>query len=294
MKLMSEAEDPLLEKANIYLLYQSWYANRDLISAAKIIRESCNAFKVNPKLQGHHRRLIGHFRADFLAQLLREFGQKQAYLGLRTFVEMSDGMPRNLLIILKHIYKWAVFNGDKPFQGGLITISSQQQGIKEAAEWFFEDARVGATEGEHVRDGVKRIADLIRDIRFSDKPSECSLCAFSTDMTSVTTDARRILESAVQWSLLVGVEGGQRDKNRASVDYKYQISRMLAPRWDLPISRRGTLALTAREVNAIFDPGRVEEFKKIRNERVSRMNAPFLKRSSGDGNGGKQQGLPWV
>lgn len=62
-------------------------------------------------------------------------------LGLHSFIGMSDGLPRNLLIILKLIFKWAIFYGEQPFRGERMSSRSQRGGILEAAEWFFEDAR---------------------------------------------------------------------------------------------------------------------------------------------------------
>ena len=50
---------------------------------------------------------------------------------------------------------------------------------------------------------------------------------------------------------------------------------MLAPRWELPLSRRGALALKAGEVNAIFGEAEGKEFEIFEQTRVARMNVPF-------------------
>jgi hypothetical protein len=73
--------------------------------------------------------------------------------------------------------------------------------------------------------------------------------------------------------LLIDV-GGQRDRNTERVDKKYQLNRVLSPRWDLPVYRRGALALTPAEINAVFDPEFVATFEDLSNARVARMSAP--------------------
>jgi hypothetical protein len=55
---------------------------------------------------------------------------------------------------------------------------------------------------------------------------------------------------------------------------------MLAPHWDLPTSRRGTISLNAEETNAIFSPEDSQQFIIVKNERVKRMNAPSFGRES--------------
>jgi hypothetical protein len=51
---------------------------------------------------------------------------------------------------------------------------------------------------------------------------------------------------------------------------------MLAPRWDLPIYRRGTLALREGEANAIFDVTYRAEYDGVVRTRLGRLTAPFF------------------
>jgi hypothetical protein len=267
---------PLLEKANIFLLYQDWYSGKNLLDSSHDIADACRHFIESPLEKSKHQDVLSHYKGDLLAQLLRECHQQQSYLGLKTFVKMSNGLPRNLLVILKNVFKWSVFYGEEPFHREKgISKDSQKSGVKESSEWFFyHEARMGGANGQYVRAGVARLATLFRQVRFSDKPSECSLLAFSTNYSELSSCAKEILDLAVNWSLLIKVGGGQRDRNSKRVDNKYQINSMLAPHWDLPVSRRGALSLSAEEVNAIFDPNYTDRFETLTNERIKRMNAP--------------------
>ncbi len=279
LQLLSCPDFPLLEKANLLLFYKEWSAKRNLLEAAQAIANECRGYIAGIGETGRYQRTLGHFKADLLAQLYRETDQRQRYVGLTTFIEISSGLPRNLLILLKHIFAWATFNGERPFRDKPISMRSQQAGVLEASEWFYRDARMIGREGQLVMDGVNRLGTLFRGIRFSEKPSECSCSTFSADVSRSSETARRLLDLTEKWSLLIDV-GAQRDRNTERIDAKYQLNRMLAPRWDLSIYRRGVLALTPEELNAVFDPEHAEEFDELAETRVDRMSAPFFGRRS--------------
>ncbi len=252
IQALSVPDEPLLEKMNTYLSYRAWSEGEDLRAVALRIQTDCADFQHGVK--GKYADVYSHFSGDLLAQLFRETGRNQEYIGIESFVHMSMGMPRNLLIILKHIYNWAVFNGEKPFQTGVISIDSQQRGVIQAAEWFLRDASARASDGLFLEEAIKRLAHLFRAVRFSDKPTECSLCSFSADLSQISPAAKRYLSLAENYSLLIKVIEGQPDRNSMRVDGKFQINSMLAPLWDLPIYRRGVVPLDHDTVNAIFDP----------------------------------------
>lgn len=152
------------------------------------------------------------------------------------------------------------------------------------------------TDGQFVRDSITRLANLFREMRYSDKPTESSLCSFSTDGTSVSPEAARIIHQAENWSLLLRTPQGQRDRNTKRIDNKYQINSMLSPGWDLPIYRRGVVALNTEEIDAIFDRKQARNFKDLARVRVDRMTAPrFGKNHKGQSKrteGSEQPSLP--
>jgi len=266
---------PILEKINIFRLYQFWRKNEDLKHVASRIGKQCEAY-IHGRGSPEYSSLVEKRKSDMLAQLLRECDQKQNYVGFDTFVAMSEGLPRNLLVILKKIFNWGAFNGENPFAGGKVSTASQREGVREAAEWFFDDARMPGDDGSMIRDGVSRLATLFREVRFSDKPSEKAVSTFSADLSQCSAEARRIIHLADKWSLLISITGGQRDRNSMRVDAKFYINAMLSPKWDLPVSRGGTLALTPNEIDAIFDPAHAASFPQLLQQRIAPMTAPYF------------------
>jgi hypothetical protein len=134
-------------------------------------------------------------------------------------------------------------------------------------------------DGRRVHDAINRLGMLFKSIRFSDKPAECSCSAFSCDLSRISAEAWRYVDLAQKWSLLIDV-GDQRDRNTERVDLKFQLNRMLAPRWGIALYRRGVLALSAEEVNAIFDPAQAGRFEEVLQRRIGRMTAPLFGRKS--------------
>jgi len=266
---------PLIEKAAIYLFYQSWYKNRKLIEESKLIKNEVNTFLGEDYKNSGINKIFEHYKSDFYAQLLFEYNQKQRYLGFETFVKLSGGLPRNLLQILKHTYSHSLYLGEKPFNGNVLSIKSQLYGVKKASDWFFEDANIIGIDKNKVKNSINRLASFFREVRYSDKPSECSLIGFSFDETSISEEAKRIIRLAQQWSLLLSINSGRRDKNSKRVDESYQLNTMLSPHWDLPFSSRGTIPLSNEFVNSIFDENHSKDYQMLLNERILTMNAPF-------------------
>lgn len=265
---------PVIERTSVFLLYRAWHDGKDLNVEANEIAQSAAAYPGGDP-NNAHRRVLSHFRADVVATLLRDLRQPLPYVGFKSFVEMSAGLPRGLLTILKHVFTWSLFLGEKPFRAGKISVRAQTEGVREAADWFYTEARSPGSEGPKVREAITRLGELLRDIRFSDKPTECSLCTFSVNVATLSDDARLIIQHAEEWSMLLRISGGQHDRNAGRVDAKYQIHPMIAPRFDLPLARRGALPLRGEDVTAIFAPRTPDAFDVVKRRLMARVNAPF-------------------
>lgn len=276
-------ESPFLERVAVFLLYARWgkreSSKPNLLDTAAWIRGECEAFRGGASKGNAVHEKLRHFRSDILAQLRRETSRRQDYLGLPSFITMSGGLPRVLLTLLKHVYKWSVFQDEEPFTARPLSREAQQRGVLEASDWFFREARIPGLEGEPIRKGVQRICTLLRALRYSDKPSECSLSTFSVDFSEISEDTRDALIGAASWSMLLHSSSDHRTKNEGRIADKFQIAPMLAPRWELPIASRGALELNYHEANAIFSESLDVEFERVLSTREARMTAPAFGRA---------------
>ena len=268
---------PLLEKANVLMLYRAWYRGLDLREVAESMRDqyALQQEEDPAKPTAAQSRVLHHFGTDLRAQMVRDMRQRQTYSGMDQFVAMSMPLPRNLLVILKNIYRWSMFRGEEPFRHGRISVEAQRLGVREAAEWFLADAKSMGREWEDVQQAIRRLGNMYRLFRFSDKPVESSLATFSGDVGSCSPRTQMLIGLASDQSLLVQIDKGQKDRNSGIVEPKYQLNGLLSPLWDLPTARRGTVHLGVDELEAIFNPPAETSFRDMMSKRLSRMRTPF-------------------
>ncbi len=271
-------EEPLLEKLNTFLFYRAWKDGDNSLSAAARIHSKCSAFIESGERVSDYDGVLNHFKSDLLAQLRKDCGLKQRYRGLKMMISMSWGVPRSLLVLLKRTFDRALFRDEDPFKSTPISIKSQEDGVRRATDWFYADAKIKGRYGTLARESIGRLATLFRSIRFSDKPSECSLVAFSTDLSEVTEEAQQVIKLCCDYSLLVMV-GERQDRNSERIDKIYQLNRMIAPRWELPIFKRGDIALDGQAVSVIFDHQAMAAhggFDRFFDSRLAVMMAPHF------------------
>jgi len=268
--------NPVLEKTNILAFYKRLNKGCDPLALANEVRGEANAFLEHGVSSAQrYYELYSHFSSDLFAQLCRDYGKKPMYAGFKTLIRISQGVPRNLLSLLKHIYRRSVFMGESPFCNGLISVSAQMQGVQDAAEWFWEDAQPDS-HGTVVRNAVEHIGTLMRSVRYSDSPSECDLCSFRVNVGTLSESARQALKMAENWSFIVRVSGNSGAKNDDVVLAKYQVNPMLAARWGLSESRRGAIELKGELAEAMFVEQDESKVTALINDRVDAMNLPKI------------------
>lgn len=260
-KLLKVESFPLLEKLNLLRFYKAATGKEDPVSIATRLARECSNFIKNPESPGNFHRALDHYKSDLSAQLHRENGEKYCYLGLESFIKMSAGLPRALLTILRSVFDWSTFRGDDPLGTNMVSIDAQYQGVREAANWFYENMRKAGEDGRKIQAATDRLAQLFRVNRFADRPAEVSLCAFAISPQQGSEEAKRVLRLAEERSFLIPVI--RKDKNFGNPMSSFQIHPMLAPRWELPLGRRGIPELTDEEFEAIFAPQSNDAFEKV-------------------------------
>lgn len=210
VELLRCSQYPLLEKVGILAFYKRWTRDADLESVARDICKERDKF-----LQGEFEKnntfksYIGHFKYDLLAQIFRRYSRRQVYSGFRLLAGLTGGLPRNLLVLMRHVFEIAEFREEFPFYvvgSKSITVTTQRMAAEKAAQWFFDDALIKGRFGNLVQRSVRNLCNLFRAIRFSDKPVESSLCTFAVDLLSLSEEAKQVIQLAEQYSLLLRKE----------------------------------------------------------------------------------------
>lgn len=288
LDLLRLKQNPLCEKTSTFLFYGAWADQENLLIAAKDIQASAKQFGLRSSRDNLHAKKLSHFRDDMRDQMLSELnldknaGPKSLlarYLGIDMWVRMSDGIIRNLITTLKHVYDWSLFRGEDIYGDGSISLGSQSQGVQDSCRWFINDANVLEADRGMVDASVKRIATLLRKLRFAQKPSECSLCRFSVNLNAILPQARRIIEAAEMWSFFIR-DPDRKQRNPGEQLTVLRINPLVAPEYYLPVSARGNIDLSAADCLAIFGTQDEAEYKRTEREKVGRCTPPFNKRTT--------------
>ena len=274
---LSFPDYPVLEKVNILHLYRDWGSGEGLLEKSARINILCSQYLEQGKAKSKdYAAVVDHYAQDMLAQLYRDCGKRPIYAGLETLISLSQGIPRNFLEIMRNIYIRSRFFGDSGDPFFRFSIKAQSEGVRDAAAWFWDDAQPDCF-GYEVREAVDRLAELMRSVRYSSRPSECSLVAFSLKSVSeISPEVRKIIEHSVNWSFLIPIRDGRSNKNSETVDDKYRIAPMLAPKWGLPEGSRGALEIDPALITAMFSSSPRHAFQSLLEKRVAGMNAPYF------------------
>lgn len=267
----------ILKKLNIIRFCKTFKQNSDLNKIANRIKEECSVFVLEKLKTGTYANAYGHYKADLFAQICRESKKMDhvPYAGFDTFVNMSSGNPRNLLIVLGRAYEIAAFRELDFINGGPLSIELQTEAAMEAARFMFDrDTNYGG-QPDRARAAVERLATVLRTARYSLNIPEVSPIAVSFSDDELSPAAREVLDGTLNYSFVFEVYDGRPDRNSHKLMRKIHLNPLLSPKWELPIGRRGDLSLNIDLVNAIFDPGRQSEFDVLLNGLNSKWNNPF-------------------
>nr|WP_151901733.1 hypothetical protein [Tsukamurella tyrosinosolvens] len=271
-------EYPLLEKLAILRAYQGW--SRDQIPAIRHFteaREFIAPLASGEAISTRQKNFLNLWKHDMIAQLYADYSIDQPYSGIDNLIAMSGHLPRSLLVTLKYITTRSEWRSEDPFTGsGKILTTTQSAGMREASAWYLNDVRPLGAAGANCDRAIRRLGSLLRDVRYSDKPSEVNITSFSSNLEGVSDSSLTVLQDCVKHRMLIEVPGGRQARNRGTVHHKYQIHPMLAPFFALGFGRRGDLTLSGAEFSSLFSPDADErEFQKLARRRLELLQAPF-------------------
>jgi len=273
----------VLERANIMLLHRSWKSGGNLVKESVIINTLCKSYYKNPNKDSHHGRLLNKHRLDIIDALQRENNLKvESYIGFNNLIRVSNGIPRHFLIIMKHIYRWNEYLERRSFISldEKISSSTQLNAINDTSSWFVEDAKIPGNNGNQIKDCIERLCDYMRELRFSSLPPECSISSFSIDSKVIPSEIDEIINFLEQYSYIIKIDSGRRNKNLNSRNHTYQINGLLSAQWELSLARRGIVDFNLAEITAIFMPKDDRDYKNVRSKNLLKYNVPFSSKSS--------------
>ena len=281
-------KDLVSQKMKLYTFYLMWSENKNKITKESIpqitkrVNLSYEEYKngKNAKMKELYRK----FRQDMVAQLAEENNETlYLYSGFEKLVNIADCNPRILLTLMKLIIEDCHFRGIDPFNSEkTIPVRSQYAGINETAKWFLNDIEVYGKDRENLDIAMNHLLNFLYVSRFCDKPTETSLCTFYYRMNSGQENIDHVIELAIQEAFLIEVPNKRKDKTLGTPQKSYQVNRLIATVYNLPIARRGVTSITPEMMLAIFDPFHFQQFNSMLAAHKISLNAPFTAKKARD------------
>ena len=268
-------EDPLVEKKNIWLIYQAWSNNKPILKRSLEIKNSLSGEGTDI----HKSTTLKHIENDLLFQLSRDCSVPYLNCGFENILKYSSANPRNYMNILNHLYEKAEFNGEPIFKKEKpVSCKTQDQAIKAASKDCWEDATSDIEDYRIIR-AAERINSFFKRVRISDKLVEKNLTAFAY-RGNLAKEAKYILDNAVKHSLLNIKPKAKKEKNNTGemLDI-YYVNAMLTINWELPMTYGGVEQFDAKEID-ILCIGEDNSWERVVREYTNKLNTPFAKISS--------------
>lgn len=276
----------VIQKLNILLYVKKIKKDSDPKEFAKYIHDSASLYLID-KVDGFYSNAYGHYATDIFSQLCKDsaVGFGVVYAGFDTIIKMTSANPRNLLIVLSKMYDISVFR-DSPFFTEKLSIEIQTEALIDSAKFMYEADTNFGFESDIALRCVDRLAAILKTARFAINIPEVSPLSFSFSNDDLSENSKKIIQDALNYSLLFEILDGRADRNSQKVIRKIELNPMLSPRWSLPVSRRGDISLNKELLAVVFTNDASADFdlylKKLSNKWNSLIKPSINKNIQGE------------
>lgn len=266
----------LIEKAKFLAFYREWKKTgpENLMESSEKIKTFGEQYYSNRTKDNEIRTIISYFKDDLLDQLASDSQELlPSYVGIDNFIKLSSGIPRTFLNLMKESFDNSYFETGKiPFKDSKISLQAQEKSVQEASEWFFNENRIPFISDTTYspKTILNRLANFLRDLRFSNTPPECSINLFSVDIDLLVGEYFDTFKTLQEYSYLI------KSPNRVSKNSKekketFFINGTIAAYYHLAIARRGVCDLSHEVFDAMFD----EDKESLLRDKIKNYYAPF-------------------
>jgi len=229
-------ENPLIEMLNLLLLRRG--------ETPEKIKDMMKKYLESEKESEDYKKYKYLYEKNKLAllfQLVSSYRpQKKSYAGFDMFAMLSSGIIRNFLELCYQSFNLGLFfDRNRLLDEGEISLEHQTDGAVIRAEKFFETIERIPTYGNEIKSLVQRLGAIFYSWQMDPRLKEPEPTYFSVDTTSLSVEDRKILDAAVQWSVL---QKKKPMKSRSPIMPRrdvYVLNRILAPKFSLSYRTRG-------------------------------------------------------
>lgn len=280
--VLETVDNPIIQKYNFFYFYKLWFQNRNdkkinFLQLSKKVNKNCIDY-INGR-DSYLKTINEKWKKDLISQLLTENRLKNfEYIGFDSFIELSNGNVRSLILLLKNTIENSSIRGEKPLEdNGCISIDSQYLSAYRVAEWYYNDAEIFGDEAKKLYSSIKKLTDYLKLYRTSNNLPETNVLGFYYREKDVSVEVSECIKLLQEYSFLIKSDNGRKEKSGIGIEEsKYYLNPVMSPLWNLPMVVRGTPLFTNDLMKVIFDLRFNDLFDKNYRDRKSELNAPFI------------------
>ena len=144
---------------------------------------------------------------------------------------------------------------------------------------FREENRIPSIAQARATDAIMRLGDYLRKARFADLPPQCSINIFTLNAGELSPNARMVFEALLSYSYIVQTDE-RRQINSDNKTHVYQLNKILYPKYELALSKRGSINFTPEDAECMFNLEMKTDYDIFVDRKMKSYNFPF---------GGKQE-----
>lgn len=230
-------KNPLIEMLNLLLLKR----DIEIVELIKMFSSFIDEEKSQDYIK--YKELYGKNELGLLFQLLSLYRPKQKmYAGFDVFSMLSSGITRNFLELCYQSFNFALFSeGNMLLDKGKISFKNQTSGAETRAEKFLENIERIPEYGNAIKSLVTSLGAIFYAWHRDPRLREPEATYFCTDKSSLSDDARNILETAVQWSVLQQKKPMKGKRSYDRLLDVYALNHILAPHFTVSYRIRGRI-----------------------------------------------------
>ena len=257
-------KNPLIEMLNL-LLFRRGYNPEDVVNLFTLYKQETPEYK-------KYNELYNKNELGLLFQLISLYRPKQKmYAGFNVFSMLSSGIIRNYLELCYQSFNISLFSeGKELLKKGQISFKDQTEGAEVRAEKFFETIERIPKYGNEIKSLVRSLGAVFSTWHKDPRLREPEVTYFCVDKTSLSEVARRILDTAVQWSVLQEKRPMKGKLPTEPLLDVYALNHILAPYFKISYRLRGRIPQFYEEDIEKLMFGK-EEKKKSVISRLSRL-----------------------
>jgi hypothetical protein len=286
-ELLSGEINILFQKYKLFKFYKDWFNLKNdnkknkrewsLLDIVKNINEEYSKFKTGESTIFNE--IVDKRKKDFIAQICvenKEPAKNIEHSGLDSFIERSQGNPRNFLMILMKCIEIGNVQNENPLENkGKISLDTQFRSLYDTAEWFYKTIEIKGQEAKKLYDSLRFLSEILMLNRYCDKPTETSVFCFNVTPENLSVNSKNQIKDLEIYSIIIEDDNGRKEKNSSRKEVRYNLNRILCPLWGLPIKKRGVLDLNAENANLIFDCTLKDNFESAYKKMKAKLMAPF-------------------